>query len=200
MEGRLGGWVAGLGLRWRGWRKKRKGRKVETVTSKPKEQEDEDTRSENDSAYESLPGSARVGGPAEEGEGRDMSRDSLTSEESVKGAGGWGGGDRDTPPGIIKPPLLGDPVRPAGGGEGPKKKVSFPERDVSGEGRVRVSGEGRVRVRREARRREGSRWREEGEGRWREVTRYTEGSRSVAAQLEAIKQETRAWLQENFPR
>ena len=139
-RGRLGGWVRSLGERWRGWRRRRGGQGQEPeVVVVVRGKEEEDTQSENDSAYESLPGSARSD---EEGE-RNLSRASLSSEEAEGRREGWRGRNEE-PVSIIKPPLLGEGGR--GGQLQPKKKVSFPEvseetvrgREGRGERLVRV--------------------------------------------------------------
>ena len=276
----FGGWLRRtLSHRWKkGWKRSKtsskdaaeevEGEKKDVERGRKELEEEEDTRSENDSAYESLPGSARGVG------GGDTSRELSQSpswekqkdrswEESLSSRGETGsvGGKWGAPTSIIKPGGEG-----IVGGRVPKKKVSFPERDLKSEGGVgrrgeeerKVKGGGGVRsekrgvgssngwVRREGREgwvrrgdleieskreqesvRTGLRKRELGgvrvvkgiEGREqlgstrlqgaevpprylvpREVTRYRGGSQSVASQVEAIREETRAWLRSTFPR
>lgn len=98
-------------------------------------EEEEDTRSENDSAYESLPGSARgVGGDTsrELSQSPSWEKQKESWEEGLNSSRGETLGGKWAPPtSIIKPGGEG-----IGGGRQPKKKVSFPERDLKSEGGV----------------------------------------------------------------
>ena len=137
----FGGWLRRtLSHRWKkGWKRNQAFSKKEVEGQKQDgekgkkdlEEEEEDTRSENDSAYESLPGSARgvCGDTSRElsqspsWEKQKTSWDSLSSSGSgSRGGGKWGA----APTSIIKPG--GEGI--VGGGRQPKKKVSFPERDL----------------------------------------------------------------------
>ena len=136
----FGGWLRRtLSHRWKkGWKRNQafskkevEGQKQDGEKGKKELEEEEDTRSENDSAYESLPGSARgvCGDTSRElsqspsWEKQKTSWDSLSSSGSgSRGGGKWGA----APTSIIKPG--GEGI--VGGGRQPKKKVSFPERDL----------------------------------------------------------------------
>ena len=157
----FGGWLRRtLSHRWKkGWKRNKRlsleGKQDVENQSKDGEkskkdlaEEEEDTRSENDSAYESLPGSAR--GVAGAG-GGDTSREMSQSPSWEKQKSSWESLSGGAPTSIIKP---GSGEGTGVGGRQPKKKVSFPERDVKSEGEVerkRDGGEKKVKVRPEKR-------------------------------------------------
>merc|ERR1719220_1656298 len=141
----FGGWLRRtLSHRWKkGWKRNQAFSKKEVEGQKQDgekgkkdlEEEEEDTRSENDSAYESLPGSARgVGGDTsrELSQSPSWEKQKESWEEGLNSSRGETLGGKWAPPtSIIKPGGEG-----IGGGRQPKKKVSFPERDLKSEGGV----------------------------------------------------------------
>ena len=145
----FGGWLRRtLSHRWKkGWKRSKasskdaaeevKGEEKDGERGRKEVEEEEDTRSENDSAYESLPGSARgVGGgdtsrELSQSPSWEKQKESWDSLSSSRGETSSVGGKWAAPTSIIKPGGEG-----IAGGRQPKKKVSFPERDLKSEGGV----------------------------------------------------------------